>query len=198
LVNNSADINYIIHESLNGDKKYQEILLKKLHPLIYKNIYKYHNFKEIIVEDLVQESYIIILECLNNYDENHHVHFLGYVKTKLYYFYKNNFRNNYKYRKLMRLNDIQNSELENSRLIEKYDIAQKVIEKEEINELLFNLNLLSKKEQLILKMYYEDDFSIRDISSNLNIPYRTVTSIRYTAIGKLRKVMSVNGGDTNE
>jgi DNA-directed RNA polymerase specialized sigma subunit len=47
-------------------------------------------------------------------------------------------------------------------------------------------------------MYYEDDLRINDISNNLNIPYRTVTSIRYTAIGKLRKLMCVNGGDTNE
>lgn len=198
MVNNSSDINYIIHESLNGDKKSQEILLKSLHPLIYKNIYKYHNFKENIVEDLVQDGYIVILECLSNYDENHHVHFLGYVKTKLFYFYKNHFRNNYKYKKFISLNDIQNSELENLSLIEKYDISQEVIEKEAINELLLNLNILSKKEQTVLKMYYEDDLSIRDISNNLNIPYRTVTSIRYTAVVKLRKLMSANGGDTNE
>ncbi|NLK65574.1 MAG: hypothetical protein GX289_10840, partial [Tissierellia bacterium] len=82
-----SDINYIIQESLKGDKIYQEILLKRLNPLIFKNIYKYYSPSNPLTEDLLQEGYIIILQALKNYDMNKNVHFLQYVKISLYYFY---------------------------------------------------------------------------------------------------------------
>lgn len=83
-----SDINYIIQQSLNGDKNNQEILLDMLSPLIYKNIYKYWKTKDPIVEDLVQEGYIVILKSLKNFDKSRNVHFLHYVKIKIIYYYK--------------------------------------------------------------------------------------------------------------
>jgi len=99
-----ADINYIILESLKGDKKSQEILLSKLHPLIYKNIYRYYSQDDHIVEDLVQEGYVVILKSLKSYEENKGVHFLGYIKSNLFYFYKNYYRDTKNQRNTISLN----------------------------------------------------------------------------------------------
>lgn len=193
------DINYIIHKSLKGNKKYQEILIKKLHPLIYKNIYRYYCTNDDIVEDLVQEGYIVILECLKNYDESYNVHFLGFVKNKLYYFYKNHFRNNLSKRNLTSLNQLINDTnditLQNLNLLIQHDVSDEIINHEEINCLFRSLNKLNNKEQKILKMYYCDFLKAADISKILKIPYRTVTSAKYAAITKLKKHMNADGGE---
>lgn len=197
-----TDINYIIQESINGDKYYEEILLKKLHPLIYKNIYRYYDVHDSIVEDLVQEGYIVILKSLKSFNEERNVHFLNYVKTKIFYFYKNYYRNTKKERKTISLNQkLENTdnsnELEN--LIKGSSISPEdaIIKKEELHEMNKNIKKLSKKEIDVLNMYYYDKFSMHEISENLNIAYRTAIGRKYTALCKLKKMMGVTdcGGE---
>lgn len=89
----NSDINYIIQKAIKGDKIFQEKLIKRLNPLIYKNIYLYCNPTSPLVEDLVQEGYMVILESLKEYRESRNVHYLRYVQVKLHYFYKNYFKN---------------------------------------------------------------------------------------------------------
>lgn len=188
---NTVDINYIIHKSLNGDKHYQEILLKKLHPLIYKNIYQYCSPKDNSVEeDMVQEGYIVILESLKTFNKNLNVHFLGYVKSKLYYFYKNYYRNNKKYKNVLSLNKELKENEENLQLLNilenKYDLLENVITNDFKNKLKSSIKKLNKKEQDIIYMYYYNEISLKEISDKLNIPYRTVISSKYIAIKKLK------------
>jgi RNA polymerase sigma factor (sigma-70 family) len=194
-----TDINYIIQESLKGNKKSQEILLNKLHPLIYKNIYIYYSQDDHIVEDLVQEGYVVILKSLKSYEENKGVHFLGYVKTNLFYFYKNYYRDTKNQRKTISLN--QNiGEQNNSQEIGSImigcalDPIEEVLLKDEINELFNNIKKLSKKEQKILNMFYIDELEIKEISNHLQKAYRTVVWRKYIALKKLKELM---GGDNN-
>jgi len=199
-----SDINYIIQKSVNGDKEFQEILLKKLHPLIYKNIYRYYSVGDDIIEDLVQEGYIIILQSLKNFDENRNVHFLGYVKIKLDFYYKNYYRNTKNQRNTVSLNqklgDTDSSiELENIIIDEKFNLEDNFFKKEEISELLTNIKKLSRKEQDILNLYYKNELTMKEISNRLNIAYRTAIGRKYTAIIKLKNLMRVNieGGEND-
>lgn len=164
--------------SLIGDKNYQEILLQKLKPLIYKNIYRHWNPSDTITEDLAQEGYVLILESLKNYDEKRSVHFLQYIKIKIIYFYKNYFRNNKKNEILLTAN-ISNAS---------NNILDIVIIKEEMSELLGNIKVLNTKEQMILYLYYYQQHSISEISKILNIPYHTVKGKKQVAIKKLKKL----------
>lgn len=199
-----SDINYIIQKSVNGDKEFQEILLKKLHPLIYKNIYRYYSVGDDIIEDLVQEGYIIILQSLKSFDENRNVHFLGYVKIKLDFYYKNYYRNTKNQRYTVSLNqklgDTDSSiELENIIIDEKFNLEDNFLKKEEISELLTNIKKLSRKEQDILNLYYKNELTMKEISNQLNIAYRTAIGRKYTAIVKLKNLMRVNiaGGEND-
>lgn len=178
-----SDINYIIRMSLNGDKIYQEILLQKLNPLIYKNIYRYWMPNDLIIEDLVQEGYALILESLKNYDEKRNAHFLYYVKINLIYFYKN-------YHRKANRQNIKNIPDENLSGKTTKSILDNLIEKEEADKLLFNVNKLSVKEQKILYLYYYEEQSMSEISKVLNTPYRTVLGKKYAAIKKLKKLMN--------
>lgn len=197
-----TDINYIIQKSLNGDKKFQEILLKKLHPLIYKNIYRYYSVEDSIVEDLVQEGYIVILKSLKSFDKNRNVHFLRYVKTKMYYYYKNFYRNTKHQRETISLNQKlestnNNLELENIIVDSNISLEDKISKEEEIKEILKNIEKLSKKEQDVLNLYYKEELTMDEIAGKLNIAYRTVIGRKYTAICKLKKMFGVNnaGGE---
>lgn len=195
-----SDINYIIQEALNGDMNCQETLLIKLHPLIYKNIYKYYQESDNNIEDLTQEGYIVILQSLKSYDENRQVHFLRYVKSNLDYFYKNYFRNTKNLRKTISLNNtMEDMNIEYEDIFDsQYDLLKDIIEHEEKKELSQKITKLSIKEQTILNLYYNEKLSMKQISNKLNIAYRTAISSKYIAIKKLRKFMNVtHGGERN-
>jgi len=189
-----TDINYIILKSINGDKISQEILLKKLHPLIYKNIYKYYEPVDSDIEDLVQEGYIVILKSLETYNKALNIHFLGYVKSNLSFYYKNYYRNTKNQRKTVSLNQTlgdTRSSFELVNLIEDktIDLVGNLTREEEIKELHANIQKLSIKEQNVLNMYYIDKLSMSEISKQLNIAYSTATGRKYMAMQKLKKMM---------
>jgi RNA polymerase sporulation-specific sigma factor len=184
----NSDINYIIQESLKGDKYYQEILLKRLNPLIYKNIYLYYHPSNPLIEDLAQEGYIIILQSLKDYDEKRNIHFLQYIKIKLYYYYKNyskkHLHYNYKTLSIGKLRE-KGNELKSNNLSQ-LDI---IIKKEERDLLYKCLNKITNKEQEVLRLFYFQQYSIQEISQELNLKYRAVINIKSNAIKKLRKMM---------
>lgn len=178
-----SDINYIIQQSLNGDKNNQEILLDMLSPLIYKNIYKYWRTNDPVVEDLVQEGYIVILKSLKSFDKSRNVHYLHYVKIKIMYYYKNYYRNT----KNLRNDTILR---ENIGTDSNCNVLERVIAKEEKAELFFNIKKLSDKEQKILYLYYFKEMSMYEISKLFNITYRAAIGTKYNAIKKLRTLMT--------
>lgn len=176
-----SDINYIIQMSLNGDKNYQEILLNRLKPLIYKNINKYILFNSSLREDLLQEGYVVILESLISYDIYQNVHFLHYVKIKLEYFYKNYFKNEYK------KHTVQLSQ----KHVDAYSLfdSDNIIVKEEKKLLLEGIKKLNNEQQKILYLYYYKNTSLKEISNVLNMPYRTVIGKKKSAVKTLKKLL---------
>lgn len=188
----SSDINYIIRQSINGDKIYQEILLQKLNPLIYRNIYRYWNASEPVIEDLAQEGYIVVLESLKTYNEGRNVHFLYYIKTRLTYFYKNCYRKmKTQQNKISFLENNMDSNFMPGKTAESsLNTLDSVIAGEEISELLSNIKKLPKKDKKILYLYYYKQLTMTQVSENLNIPYSTAMGRKQAALKKLRKLMA--------
>lgn len=181
------DINYIIQESLKGDKIYVEILLKSLNPVIFKNIYTYWSPSDPLTQDLQQEGYMIILQSLKDFDTDRKVHFLQYVKIRLYYFYKDYFKKS-----------IKNDALSMDHLYETgrelisdcRDQLTSIILKEEEDSLHKCIDELSEKEQMIISLFYFRRLSIQEIADKLGIKYRAVINIKSNAVRKLRRKMS--------
>lgn len=198
-----TDINYIIQESIKGNKECQEVLLNRLKPLIYKNIYHFYSKCDNTVEDLAQDGYLIILESLKEFDESQHVHFLGFIKSNLRFYYKNYYRNTKQLRQSISLNKkIYNTgnSVEFGDIIENTqdDLIDNIIKNEEMIEMLNNFHHLSKKNQEVLYLYYKENLSMIEISNKLNIAYRTAISRKYTAILQLKKSMNISpGGEYN-
>lgn len=177
-----SDINYIIQKSLNGDKNYQEILLKRLTPLIFKNIYKYYKPSDFITEDLLQEGYIVILQSLNEYDPGRNVHFLYYVKIRLHYFYINYYKRTTKNNSLsIDLLKSRGREIKSKNPLQ----IDLIIYKEEKNALYRCIENLSIEEHKIVSNYYFEKMSMKDIAKNLKIPYPSCRNLKRAALKKL-------------
>ncbi|MFA9423170.1 MAG: sigma-70 family RNA polymerase sigma factor [Sedimentibacter sp.] len=188
-------INHIIQQSLKGDKNNQEILIKMLRPLIYKNIYKYWKSSDHVVEDLVQEGYIVILQSLKSFDKSRNVHFLHYVKTKIMYYYKNYYRNTKNQTNSVSLSKkiMEDGSINLESYIDSnYNLLESIIAQEENIELLSKIKMLSQNEQQIIYLYYFEELPMHEISKHLNINYRTATGTKYNAIKKLKKLMIDN------
>lgn len=177
-----SDINHIIQQSLKGDKNFQEILLIRLRPLIYKNIYKYWNVWDMEAEDMAQEGYIIILMSFKTFDNKRNVHYLHYIKTKLEYFYKNQHR---KCRlKALRLNEISNGYKAAS-----LGSTKNRIEQDEKYELMKSIQNLSYEEREIIYLYYFLGLSMKSISNRSGIKYGKVRSVKRKALTHLKAQM---------
>jgi len=185
-----SDINYIIQMSLNGDKKCQEILLETISPLIYKNIYLYWEPSDPITEDLAQEGYEFVLRSLDEYDPEQNVHFLHYIKIKIIFFYKNQYRSSKKSRKEISLSS---DEFFSEYLIHESDSSQcaldKIISEESADELRKNIAKLTAYDREIIYLYYYELIPLHEISKLLNIPYSTAGGRKQHAIKKLRKYL---------
>ncbi len=175
------DINHIIQQSLKGDKNFQEILLERLRPLIYKNIYKYWRVWDTETQDMAQEGYIVILMSLKTFDCKRRVHYLHYIKTKIEYFYKN------QYRKSMRKNEFSLQDtVHEYRAAAALGSIKKSLEQEEKYDLIKSIQNLSYEEQEIIYLYYFHGLSMKDISKNHGIKYSTVLSLKRKALTKLK------------
>lgn len=173
--------------SRKGDKKAKEELLKKLHPLIISSIRRYYN-RLSHYDDLIQDGYETVLRCIQDYDINKNVHFLGYVKTMLRYCYLNKHRE----KQLLSLNEpIKDGEdLELGDLIsDERDEIEDILERETKVELYKALNSLTEKQRQILIYFYIHNLSIDQIAKRMGISYRTVVNIKTSALKKLRSLM---------
>lgn len=180
-----SDINHIIQQSLKGDKNFQEILLKRLRPLIYKNIYKYWNVWDAETEDMAQEGYIVILMSLKTFDKSRNVHFLHYIKTKLEYFYKNQSR---KFRHRSNVSSLQENRHEYEAAARLISIEQ-AIKQDEKYELLKSIQNLSSEEQDIIYLYYFFGQSMKSISKRFGVKYTLVLSRKRKALAHLKDQM---------
>ncbi|TJX14408.1 sigma-70 family RNA polymerase sigma factor [Tissierella creatinini] len=180
------EINILLKESRKGDSLSRERLLKSLEPLIISSIRKYCN-RPNEYEDLLQEGRVLVLECLDSYDESKGTHFLGYVKHMLMYYYldKN------KKKVCLSLNEKigNDGEEEIIDLLESNDedVLDTLIRFELGRHVKDSILKLTDKQRKIVFDFYIKGKKIDKIAEELNISYRTVVNIKNAALGKLKK-----------
>ena len=178
------EIDKLVGKGKLGDKDSLEEILKMLKPLVISSIKKYYNnFNE--YEDLIQMGNLTILQCIKDFDEEKGVYFLGYVKTTLRYVYLNK----HKEEKILSLNNnYTDSDDELIDILESEDVSPlEYILIKERNEHLYNaLNTLTNRQIDILIYFYIERLSIKDISQELNIAYRTIVNTKVNALKKLK------------
>lgn len=180
------ELNILLKKAKEGDMDSKEEILKRLQGLVINSIRRYYD-KRNEYEDLIQIGNLVILECIDNYDDSRGVYFLGYVKTMLKYTYLNR----HKERRCFSLN-ISIGEDEECELIDMIqsdregpmEVVLKSEIKSELRQALYNL---TDRQRDIVIFYYLNGLSIKDISTKLGIAYRTVVNTKTRALEKLKE-----------
>ena len=183
------ELDNLLKKARRGDVKSSEIILKELNPLIIASIRRYYN-KIADYEDLIQEGRLLVLECINNYDDSKDVYFLGYVKTMLRFLYLNK----HKEKILLSLNTPigEDEDEEMIDILESDDdgVLEEVLKTEDLDEIRYALSNLTERQREVIICFYFEGYSIPEISKRLGITYRTVVNTKAVALEKMRRQLS--------
>jgi len=188
------ELNFQLKEALEGSMQSAEKIMEMTTPLIKSSIKKYF-FGNMPYEDLLQEGYLVIAQCLDDYDTNKSVPFLGYARTRLKFYYMDLGRklNRDQCDSLNRQVNGKDGSVELMELVkdENSSADGNMLKCEEYLFLLKSLKILTTREAQIIRLYYFQNKSMKEISRGLELSYRTIVNTKMNAIKKLRKCMEV-------
>jgi len=183
----SEEISSLYRASKNQDQECIKELIKRLYPLISSSINKYYWGDEAF-EDMVQEGRIMVIQCINSFNDEKNVPFLGYVKSRLKYLYLSLNKDT----KEISLNECFGDEKEEliNLISSQEDIEKEFIIKEEIKFLLTAIEELPSRQSQIIKDYYLNEMNITEIAKKYNLTYRTILNTKSNGLKKLREEIS--------
>ncbi|SHJ72872.1 RNA polymerase sporulation-specific sigma factor [Dethiosulfatibacter aminovorans DSM 17477] len=183
------EFNCQLERVLEGSMQAMEQIMEMTTPLIKSSIKKYF-LGNMPYEDLLQEGYLVIAECLDDYDPDKQVPFLGYAKTRLKFYYMDLGRRSNKDEcdSLNRQINGKEGAVEVMELVEDESSSAEgnLLKCEEYLFLLKSLKILTARESQIIRLYYFQNKTMKEIASGLELSYRTVVNIKTGAIKKLR------------
>lgn len=172
----------MIERALKGSVEAKDTIIELLEPLIKSSISRYY-FRAYLYDDLMQDGKLEILRCFEKFDPSQGVHFLGYVKTMLRYYYLNRNRDVECF-SLDETNDEGLSQLE--LLQSEENIEEDYIESEINDELKLAMNKLTDIEKSVILDFYFNNLSLYEIADKRGIKYRTAVNNKTRAINKLK------------
>lgn len=181
------EFNQILNQARQGNPSSKEELLTRLKPLIIHSIKRYYYRKEEF-EDLVQEGYLVILDCLESYDEDKGVKFLGYAKLSLKYHYLNKHKEKIHLSLNTLLGDTEEEWID---LLQSEEDNQEdiILKNEQTSEIINAIYQLPYKQRETILAYYVCRKSIQEIAEDQGVSYRTVVNTKTNAIKKLRTII---------
>lgn len=165
----------LVLQCQNGDKNAMTLLVNRWHKKLIKQTYFYTQDLD-LAQDIVQDSWQSILKKI--YSLNEPNSFGSWASTivnrKAIDFLR---KNKKRIVKLHHYNDHDR-------------ITVDTFEKEELINLIHTaIKKLPKNQQIILTLFYVDEFSINEISNVLNLPIGTVKSRLFYAREKLKIIL---------
>lgn len=171
----------------NDEVKLQ--LLKKFEPLMKKCIKIY--IKDFTYfNDAMQEARLAMLQCINRYDTDSSIPFEGYVKRAIIYSIRDFAHRIYDYVSLDETITEDGGTLYD--VIEgNENIEDERIHIEELDELMRAFIMLPENYKSILRKYYFEKMSLRDICAGRRCHYMTVVKLKERALKCLREKLKI-------
>ena len=187
------EFDFQLKEALKGRIQATEKVMEMTTPLIKSSIKKYFLGK-MDYEDLLQEGYLVIALCIEEFKPDKKIPFLGYAKTRLKFFYMDLGRktNRDECDSLNRQVSGKDGIVEVMELVKDKNSSAdgNILKCEEYLFLLKLLKILTTREAQIIRLYYFQNKSMKEISRGLELSYRTIVNIKANAISKLRNFMA--------
>ena len=165
--------------------------IKAFEPLIKKCIRIYLRNNE-YYEDALQEGYCTIAKCIKTYDKSHGTLFSGYVKSAIIYSIRDFSM------KLDRKDMSIDEESDDGGCIMDFlegneDVERDCIKRENIKRLRSAIESLTPKQRQVIKEYYYENKTLKEISGNRRCHYMTVVNLKERAIEKLKEKIEDKG-----
>lgn len=155
-------------------------------PLIRANARQFARFD---FDETVDESKMILMEAIGQYDQNKGT-FGNFLKNKLRYYYLD------KCKKPLvgSLDDTdETGEALIDGLIADVDVEVDILDKEKYQELYRAMDVLDDRDREIIRLKYWDDMTNKEIGESLGISGKTVANRASVAVGVLREVLDGKG-----
>lgn len=168
----------LIKKCQNGDKESFNELIKYYYPIIYKFLIKLTTNKD-VTDDLVQETFIKLINKIDKYDINGKASFGTYLITiakNTYIDYLRKIKKELQEIDIEQIPDNINFEVSYSKK-DNYDLLLKEIEKLPINQ----------KEAIKLK--YLEGYSLEEIATLQKVESKTIKSRLFEARKKLKRIL---------
>lgn len=162
-------------------------ILARTEKSIFAAMHKYAK-KPFDTEDLYAQGVLLVLECIETYDEETGVPFLAYVHTRLKYHYLHT-----RAEKQVWSLDEQAPESDCTRLdllCADDDTEALLLQEEEREAVKEALKQLTERERKCVEGFYFHRLSLTEIAESLGIAYRTAYNNKTRALGKLKHLLA--------
>lgn len=188
----------LISESLAGDEKaFEELLSPYLQPVYSFVLSLTHDV--LMTEDVMQETCIKVWKHLNRFDAKRS------FKTWIFAIAKNTAFDALKKKRdlpfsvFFRGEDEEIEEPWSDRIVDEAPLPDELLARADAAKLLEQyLRVLPEGFQRILRLHYQDDFSLLEIAEILGEPYNTVKSRHGRALLGLRRVLGTDASSASD
>lgn len=134
-------------------------------------------------EDLLQESYLILIKALKTYKADKDVRFEAYFKYMLYRWGRDYMR---KKREVLVFDEAAYDFWSNG-TDEKSDVETHILYQEQIHQLKRGLKTLDPEDATLILELYIKNKTIKDLTKDKHMSYKALTSRKYYILKKLKK-----------
>ena len=176
----------------NGDVDAMKKVMEILTPLVTSSAKKYF-LGDMPYEDLMQEGYLVIAECVDRFDAEKGIPFLGYVKATLRFHFMDLGKQSVKDRwdSLDRpiANAVGDISLMDVIPDEEASADGAMLHDEKMKALMEGIKTLSPRELQVISLNYYVGLNMIEIARELGIAYRTVVNTKVHALRKLESYL---------
>ncbi len=178
----------LVLQCQNGDKKAFSLLVKRWHAKLCTQAYFYLKDKD-IAKDIAQDSWSVIIKKINSLKDPNSFGAWALTIT------------NRKAIDWLRKHEVNRGKVqtyyENSRVNYDTEIDNNTIEDDHTKIVLNAIKKLPENQQIILRLFYVEEYAIHEISNILNISKGTVKSRLFYAREKLKSHLNLLKGKTH-
>jgi RNA polymerase sporulation-specific sigma factor len=186
---NSQEVFYSwLDKAREKDVEAMEKVMEMLTPLVTASAKKYF-LGDMPYEDLMQEGYMVIAECVDQFDADRGIPFLGYVKTTLRFHFMDLGRKSLKEQcdSLNRTLKSSDGDITLMDVIADDEASADgaMLQDEKMKALARGIKTLSPRELQVISLNYYVGLNMVEVAQELGIAYRTVVNTKVHALRKL-------------
>lgn len=164
--------------------------MRRVRPLILKTAVRVCDDKD-MMEDIIQEGYVMVLESLKEYQEDRNVPYLGYLKSKIFYRLIKKMEAAWKYKKLLSLSEEACKGVSFEECIEdrSFRLEEYMDMREEHYRLYKAIAALSIRQRKVIIERFFKGKSLPEVTKIMGIGYYSTAKLQNRALKKIKALM---------